>query len=59
VLKGKWRCCLRDWGGAGGQRALAGEVAPLCGGGPVTVDLDATIVIAHSDKEQATPIWVG
>jgi DDE family transposase len=38
--------------------ALAGEAAPGSGdGGLVTVDLDATIVIAHSEKEQASPTW--
>jgi hypothetical protein len=36
---------------------LAGRDAPGTEGGLVTVDLDATIVIAHSDKEQATPTW--
>jgi hypothetical protein len=36
--------------------ALAGDTAPG-GGGLVTVDLDATIVIAHSEKEQACPTW--
>jgi len=41
------------------QRAweLAGGAAPGTGGGLVTVDLDATIVIAHSDKDQACPTW--
>jgi Transposase DDE domain group 1 len=38
-------------------RALAGDAAPGAGGGLVTVDLDATIVIAHSEKEQAAPTW--
>jgi hypothetical protein len=37
--------------------ALAGDAAPGAGGGLVTIDLDATIVIAHSEKEQATPTW--
>jgi DDE family transposase len=37
--------------------ALAAEAAPGADGGPVTVDLDATIVTAHSEKEQATPTW--
>jgi Transposase DDE domain group 1 len=37
--------------------ALAGGNAPGGDGGLVTVDLDATIVIAHSDKEQAAPTW--
>jgi Transposase DDE domain group 1 len=36
--------------------ALAGDAAPGAGG-PVTIDLDATIVIAHSEKEQARPTW--
>ena len=36
---------------------LAGENAPGAGGGLVTIDLDATIVIAHSEKEQASPTW--
>ena len=37
--------------------ALAGDAAPGAGGGLVTIDLDATIVIAHSEKEQASPTW--
>jgi hypothetical protein len=37
--------------------ALAGDAAPGADGGLVTIDLGATIVIAHSDKEQATPTW--
>jgi Transposase DDE domain group 1 len=37
--------------------ALAGATAPGGDGGLVTVDLDATIVIAHSEKEQAAPTW--
>jgi hypothetical protein len=37
--------------------ALAGQNAPGTGGGPVTVDLDATIVIACSEKSQAMPTW--
>jgi Transposase DDE domain group 1 len=37
--------------------ALAGDNAPGADGGLVAVDLDATIVIAHSDKEQAAPTW--
>jgi hypothetical protein len=36
---------------------LAGQDAPGADGGPVIVDLDATIVIAHSDKDQACPTW--
>ena len=38
-------------------RGLAGQNAPGTGGGLVTVDLDATIVIAHSEKSQARPTW--
>jgi len=37
--------------------ALAGQVAPGTGGGLIPVDIDATIVIAHSEKEQAAPTW--
>jgi hypothetical protein len=37
--------------------ALAWGNAPGADGGLVTIDLDATIVIAHSDKEQAAPTW--
>jgi len=36
---------------------LAGDAAPGTDGALVTVDLDATILIAHSEKEQATPTW--
>ena len=39
--------------------ALAGDAAPGSDGGLVTVDLDATIVIAHSEKDQARPTWKG
>ena len=31
--------------------------APVADDGPIIVDLDATIVLAHSDKEGATPTW--
>jgi Transposase DDE domain group 1 len=37
--------------------ALAGEAAPGARGGQVIADLDATIVISHSDKDQARPTW--
>ena len=37
--------------------ALAGQKAPGAGGGLIPVDIDATIVIAHSEKEQAAPTW--
>jgi hypothetical protein len=36
---------------------LAGESAPGAGGGRITVDIDATIVTACSDTEQARPTW--
>jgi hypothetical protein len=37
--------------------ALAGQDAPGGDGGLVTIDLDATIVTAYSEKEQAAPTW--
>ncbi|HEY2268219.1 MAG TPA: IS1380 family transposase [Streptosporangiaceae bacterium] len=37
--------------------ALAGDAAPGADSGLVTVDLDATIVIAHSEKQEAAPTW--
>jgi hypothetical protein len=45
------RCAAREraW-------ALAGDNAPGADG-VVTVDLDATIVVSHSEKEQAAPTW--
>ncbi len=36
-------------------RALAADAAPGGDGGPVIIDPDATIVIAHSQKDQACP----
>ena len=36
---------------------LAGQAAPGADGELITVDIDATIVIAHSEKEQAAPTW--
>ena len=36
---------------------LAGHAAPGADGELITIDIDATIVIAHSDKEQAAPTW--
>lgn len=36
---------------------LTGDAAPGRRGELIPVDLDATIVLAHSDKEQATPTW--
>jgi hypothetical protein len=37
--------------------ALAGESAPGADGGLITVDIDATIVTACSDKDQARATW--
>ena len=37
--------------------ALAGDRAPGADGSLIPVDIDATIVIAHSDKEKAGPTW--
>jgi hypothetical protein len=37
--------------------ALAGERAPGADGSLIPVDLDATIVLAHSEKEKAAPTW--
>ena len=37
--------------------ALAGDTGPGADGGLVTVDIDATIVTACSEKEQAAPTW--
>ena len=37
--------------------ALSGEGAPGADGSLIVVDLDATIVTAHSEKEKATPTW--
>jgi hypothetical protein len=36
---------------------LAGDAAPGAGGSLVAVDIDATIVLAHSEKEKAAPTW--
>jgi hypothetical protein len=37
--------------------SLAGDQSPGAGGGLIPVDIDATIVTAHSDKQQAAPTW--
>ena len=37
--------------------ALAGDRAPGADGSLIPVDIDATIVIAHSEKEKAAPTW--
>jgi Transposase DDE domain group 1 len=36
---------------------LAGPDAPGCDGQLIVMDIDATLVTAHSDKEQAAPTW--
>ncbi|HYT91777.1 MAG TPA: hypothetical protein VEL76_23890 [Gemmataceae bacterium] len=36
---------------------MAGEHAPGADGSLIPLDLDATIVIAHSDRERAAPTW--
>jgi hypothetical protein len=36
---------------------LAGTAAPGADGGLIPADIDATIVTAHSDKQQAAPTW--
>ena len=37
--------------------AMAGDAAPGADGGPITADIDATIVTACPEKDQATPTW--
>lgn len=37
--------------------ALAGEAAPGAGGEPITIGLDSTLLIAHSDKDRVAPTW--
>ena len=37
--------------------ALAGERAPGADGSLIPVDIDATIVLAHSEKQKASPTW--
>jgi hypothetical protein len=37
-------------------RALAGDRAPGADGSPITVDIDATIVVAHSEKGKPPPV---
>ena len=36
---------------------LGGQAAPGVDGELITIDIDATIVIAHSEKEQTAPTW--
>jgi Transposase DDE domain group 1 len=50
---------IRSARSAARQRAwaLAGDAAPGADGGLIPVDIDATIVTAHSDKNQAAPTW--
>ena len=47
----------RAGGGAGAGLGAGRGRRARRDGGLVTVDLDATIVIAHSEKEQAAPTW--
>jgi hypothetical protein len=37
--------------------ALVGDAAPDADGDLIRVDLDATVVIAHSEKQQAALTW--
>ena len=37
--------------------AVGGDAAPGAGGGPLVIDLDATLVTAHSEKELAKPTF--
>jgi hypothetical protein len=37
--------------------ARAGQAAPGAGGGLIIADIDATLLTAHSDKQQAAPTW--
>jgi hypothetical protein len=37
--------------------ALAGGAAPGADGSLIPVDIDATVVLAHSEKEKAAPTW--
>jgi Transposase DDE domain group 1 len=37
--------------------ALAGDAAPGGDGSLIPVDIDATVLLAHSEKEQAAPTW--
>lgn len=50
---------IRKASAAARERAwsLAGERAPGADGSLIPVDLDATIVIAHSEKQAAAPTW--
>jgi len=50
---------IRSARSAARQRAwaLAGDAAPGADGGLIPVDIDATMVTAYSDKNQAAPTW--
>jgi hypothetical protein len=50
---------IRTARAAGRERAwaLAGAAAPGADGSLIPIDIDATIVIAHSEKEKAAPTW--
>jgi Transposase DDE domain group 1 len=53
------RRAIREARAVARERAwtLAGERAPGADGDLIPVDLDATIVVAHSEKEKAAPTW--
>ena len=59
--RGRARGADGDRGGAGrrtGTRLAAGrQPGARRGGGLIPVDIDATIVTSHSDKQQAAPTW--
>jgi len=50
---------IRKARGAARERAwsLGGDRAPGADGSLIPVDIDATIVLAHSEKEKAAPTW--
>ena len=50
---------IRQARAAARERAwvLAGDRAPGADGSLIPVDIDATIVLAHSEKEEAAPTW--
>jgi hypothetical protein len=50
ILKARAAARAHTW-------ALAGDQAPGSGGDLIPLDLDATIVIAHSEKQDAAPTW--
>ncbi len=50
IRKARAAARLRAWD-------LAGQAAPGADGAVIPVDIDATIVTSHTDKEQAAPTW--